>query len=73
LGISTVRDKIVQTAATLRARADLRGGLLPDLVWIPTGRRAQDAIEEVRFFIHAPRGARRFPRALTVPRVTGRI
>jgi RNA-directed DNA polymerase len=35
LGISALRDRIVQTAAKLSsARADLRGGLLPDLVRI---------------------------------------
>ena len=38
-----------------RAGADLRGRVLPDLVRLWPGRRTQDAIEEVRFFINDPR------------------
>jgi len=34
LGIPTVRDRVVQTAAKLVLIADLRGGLSASLLWI---------------------------------------
>jgi len=55
LGISTVRDRIVQTAAKLVLEPIFRADFCPTSYGFRPGRRAQDAIEEVRFFINAPR------------------
>jgi len=55
LGISTVRDRVVQTAAKLVLEPIFEAGFCPTSYGFRPGRRAQDAIEEVRFFIHAPR------------------
>ncbi|MDQ6821958.1 MAG: reverse transcriptase domain-containing protein [Actinomycetota bacterium] len=55
LGISTVRDRIVQTAAKLVLEPIFEAGFCPTSYGFRPGRRAQDAVEEVRFFIHAPR------------------
>jgi RNA-directed DNA polymerase len=55
LGISTVRDRIVQTAAKLVLEPIFEADFCPTSYGFRPGRRAQDAIEEVRFFIHAPR------------------
>jgi RNA-directed DNA polymerase len=55
LGISTVRDRIVQTAAKLVLEPIFEAGFCPTSYGFRPGRRAQDAIEEVRFFINAPR------------------
>ncbi|MEA2495368.1 MAG: RNA-directed polymerase, partial [Thermoleophilaceae bacterium] len=55
LGISTVRDRIVQTAAKLVLEPIFEAGFCPTSYGFRPARRAQDAIEEVRFFINAPR------------------
>jgi RNA-directed DNA polymerase len=55
LGISTVRDRIVQTAAKLVLEPIFEAGFCPTSFGFRPDRRAQDAIEEVRFFINAPR------------------
>ena len=55
LGISTVRDRIVQTAAKLVLEPVFEAGFCPTSYGFRPGRRAQDAVEEVRFFINAPR------------------
>jgi RNA-directed DNA polymerase len=55
LGISTVRDRIVQTAAKLVLEPIFEADFCPTSYGSRPGRRAQDAIGEVRFFIHAPR------------------
>jgi RNA-directed DNA polymerase len=55
LGISTVRDRIVQTAAKLVLEPIFEADFCPTSYGFRPGRRAQDAIEQVRFFIHAPR------------------
>ena len=55
LGISTVRDRIVQTAAKLVLEPIFEADFCLTSYGFRPGRRAQDAIEEVRFFIHAPR------------------
>jgi RNA-directed DNA polymerase len=55
LGISALRDRIVQTAAKLVLEPIFEAGFCPTSYGFRPGRRAQDAIEEVRFFIHAPR------------------
>jgi RNA-directed DNA polymerase len=55
LGISTVRDRIVQTAAKLVLEPIFEAGFCPTSYGFRPDRRAQDAIEEVRFFINAPR------------------
>jgi RNA-directed DNA polymerase len=55
LGISTVRDRIVQTAAKLVLEPIFRADFCPTSYGFRPARRAQDAIEEVRFFINAPR------------------
>ena len=55
LGISTVRDRIVQTAAKLVLEPIFEADFCPTSYGFRPGRRAQDAIEEVRFFINAPR------------------
>ena len=55
LGISALRDRIVQTAAKLVLEPIFEAGFCPTSYGFRPGRRAQDAIEQVRFFIHAPR------------------
>src|SRR3954463_4969569 len=55
LGISTVRDRIVQTAAKLVLEPIFEADFCPTSYGFRPGRRAQDAIEEARFFINAPR------------------
>ncbi len=55
LGISTVRDRIVQTAAKLVLEPIFEADFSPTSYGFRPGRRAQDAVEEVRFFINAPR------------------
>ena len=55
LGISTVRDRIVQTAAKLVLEPIFEADFCPTSYGFRPGRRAQDAIEQVRFFINAPR------------------
>jgi RNA-directed DNA polymerase len=55
LGISTVRDRIVQTAAKLVLEPIFEAGFCPTSFGFRPDRRAQDAVEEVRFFINAPR------------------
>jgi len=55
LGISTVRDRIVQTATKLVLEPIFEADFCPTSYGFRPGRRAQDAVEEVRFFINAPR------------------
>jgi len=55
LGISTVRDRIVQTATKLVLEPIFEADFCPTSYGFRPGRRTQDAIEQVRFFIHAPR------------------
>jgi RNA-directed DNA polymerase len=55
LGISTVRDRIVQTATKLVLEPIFEADFSPTSNGFRPGRRAQDAVEEVRFFINAPR------------------
>src|SRR4051794_16301655 len=55
LGISTVRDRIVQTAAKLVLEPIFEADFCPTSYGFRPGRRTQDAIEEVRFFINATR------------------
>jgi RNA-directed DNA polymerase len=55
LGISTVRDRIVQTAAKVVLEPIFEADFCPTSYGFRPGRRAQDAVEEVRFFINAPR------------------
>jgi RNA-directed DNA polymerase len=55
LGISTVRDRIVQTALKLVLEPIFEADFCPTSFGFRPGRRAQDAVEEVRFFINAPR------------------
>jgi RNA-directed DNA polymerase len=55
LGIATVRDRIVQTAAKLVLEPIFEADFCPTSYGFRPGRRAQDAIEEVRYFINAPR------------------
>ena len=55
LGISTVRDRIVQTAAKLVLEPIFEADFCPTSYGFRLGRRAQDAVGEVRFFINAPR------------------
>jgi RNA-directed DNA polymerase len=55
LGISTLRDRIVQMAAKLVLEPIFEADFCPTSYGFRPGRRAQDAIEQVRFFIHAPR------------------
>ena len=54
-GISTVRDRIVQTAARLVLEPIFEADFCPTSYGFRPGRRAQDAVGEVRFFINAPR------------------
>ena len=55
LGISALRDRIVQTAAKLVLEPIFEADFCPTSYGFRPGRRAQDAIEQVRFFIHDPR------------------
>ena len=55
LGISTVRDRIVQTATKLVLEPIFEADFCPTSYGFRPERRAQDAIEEVRYFINAPR------------------
>ena len=55
LGISALRDRIVQTAARLVLEPIFEADFCPTSYGFRPGRRAQDAIQEVRFFINAPR------------------
>ena len=55
LSISTVRDRIVQTAAKLVLEPIFEADFCPTSYGFRPERRAQDAIEQVRFFINAPR------------------
>jgi len=55
LGISSLRDRIVQMAAKLVLEPIFEADFCPTSYGYRPGRRAQDAIEQVRFFIHAPR------------------
>ena len=55
LGISTVRDRIVQTALKLVLEPIFEAGFCPTSYGFRPGRRAHDAIAEVRQLIHAPR------------------
>jgi RNA-directed DNA polymerase len=55
LGISTVRDRIVQTALRLVLEPIFEADFRPTSYGFRPGRRAQDAVEQVRFFINAPR------------------
>jgi RNA-directed DNA polymerase len=55
LGISSVRDRIVQTAAKLVLEPIFEADFCPTSYGFRPGRRSQDAIEQVRFFINAPR------------------
>ncbi|MCA1701537.1 MAG: group II intron reverse transcriptase/maturase, partial [Actinobacteria bacterium] len=55
LGISALRDRIVQMAAKLVIEPIFEADFCPTSYGFRPGRRAQDAIEQVRFFIHAPR------------------
>jgi RNA-directed DNA polymerase len=50
-----VRDRIVQTAAKLVLEPIFEADFCPTSYGFRPARRAQDAIEEVRFFINAPR------------------
>jgi RNA-directed DNA polymerase len=55
LGVSTVRDRIVQTATKLVLEPIFEADFCPTSYGFRPGRRTQDAIEQVRFFIHIPR------------------
>ena len=55
LGIATVRDRIVQTAAKLVLEPIFEADFCPTSYGFRPERRAQDAVEQVRFFINAPR------------------
>ena len=55
LGISSLRDRIVQTAAKLVLEPIFEADFCPTSYGFRPGRRAQDAIGEVRFFINDPR------------------
>lgn len=55
LGIAALRDRIVQMAAKLVLEPIFEADFCPTSYGFRPGRRAQDAIEQVRFFIHAPR------------------
>ena len=55
LGISTVRDRIVQTATKLVLEPIFEADFCPTSYGFRPGRRAHDAIAEVRQLIHAPR------------------
>ena len=68
LGIPPLRDRIVQMAAKLVLEPIFEADFCPTSYGFRPRRRAQDAIEQVRFFIHAPRGARA---RITSGRATG--
>ena len=55
LGISALRDRIVQMAAKLVLEPIFEADFCPTSYGFRPRRRAQDAIEQVRFFINAPR------------------
>jgi RNA-directed DNA polymerase len=55
LGISALRDRIVQTATKLVLEPIFEADFCPTSYGFRRGRRAQDAIGEVRFFINPPR------------------
>jgi RNA-directed DNA polymerase len=55
LGIPPLRDRIVQMAVKLVLEPIFEADFCPTSYGFRPGRRAQDAIEEVRFFINAPR------------------
>jgi RNA-directed DNA polymerase len=55
LGISALRDRIVQTATKLVLEPIFEADFCPTSYGFRPGRRAQDAIGEVRFFINPPR------------------
>jgi hypothetical protein len=55
LGIPALRDRIVQMADKLVLEPIFEADFCPTSYRFRPGRRAQDAIEQVRFFIHAPR------------------
>ena len=55
LGISALRDRIVQTATKLVLEPIFEADFCPTSYGIRPGRRAQDAVEQVRFFINDPR------------------
>jgi len=55
LGISALRDRIVQTASRLVLEPIFEADFCPTSYGFRPGRRAQDAIGEVRFFINDPR------------------
>ncbi len=55
LGIAALRDRIVQMAAKLVLEPIFEADFCPTSYGFRPKRRAQDAIEQVRFFIHAPR------------------
>jgi RNA-directed DNA polymerase len=50
-----VRDRIVQMAAKLALEPIFEADFCPTSYGFRPARRAQDAIEDVRFFINAPR------------------
>ena len=55
LGIPPLRDRIVQMATKLVLEPIYEADFCPTSYGFRPGGRAQDAIEQVRFFIHAPR------------------
>jgi RNA-directed DNA polymerase len=55
LGIPTVRDRIVQMALKLVLEPIYEADFCPTSHGFRPGRRTQDAIEQVRFFINPPR------------------
>jgi RNA-directed DNA polymerase len=55
LGIPPLRDRIVQMAAKLVLEPVFEADFCPTSYGFRPGRRAQDAIEDVRFFINDPR------------------
>ena len=56
LGIPTLRDRIVQMAVKLVLEPIMEADFCPSSYGFRPGRRAQDAIEEVRHFINPPIG-----------------
>jgi RNA-directed DNA polymerase len=55
LGIPALRDRIVQMALKLVLEPIVEADFCPSSYGFRPGRRAQDAIEQVRFFINSPR------------------
>lgn len=55
LGIPALRDRVVQMALVLVLEPIYEADFCPTSYGFRPGRRAQDAIEQVRFFINAPR------------------